>query len=877
MQRPLIERQIEFDAIMSSMSDNSAESGVVLTGAAGVGKTTLARHVTETLGQDIQWVAGTESARNIPLGAFAQFVGGGVTNDPLMFLSSAREALLAESRAGADRVIIGVDDAHLLDHLSATLLHQLALDGSARIIATVRTGETVPDAVVALWKDGHLRRIDLAPFTEDQCLDFVEITLAGPVEGLSADLMWKASGGNALFLRHLLDGAREAGALRQVRGVWQLRGRTAVTSALASILERRLDQLPDSVLQVLRMLTFCEPIDIDVLAKLVGADAVDEAEELNLILVSSDSLAGHGGGLTVRFTHPLFGEVVRSRMGRGATRRISGQLVTALRARPVTSALARMKLAELTLDSDQPSDPKLLGKAAQDAIVLADVTLGERFARAALDNGGGVRAAETLARVLLWQGRSEEVETLLAALDDDSLDEVDQVRCGLSRFANLMFGMGDAHRAELVLDDVRQKVRTPALKTIVLAVSSASAFCTNHLDDALGLAQQVWNTADALPPAIEWAAHGGGNALALMGRGREVSAIATQVHAIESKTDALLRFPCAHGEILALTMIGSIDEAGQRAARQLEFSTTGQYLAWGLASSLIGTVDIAAGNFGQAVPHLEQCLAALNPTGAGSWSFPARIALIHAYSALGRVGEGRRALADADARGGPFAACYLPQLEIARAWLAAAEGLTEQAVQCADHAARWARESSQLGVEAEALHAATRFGDRTAATRLTELAEQVDGILVPVYARHALAYAHRDGPGLDRAAEDYARIGAKLSSADASAQASTAHSAAGDRNASARSAATASATAAQCGGAITPALRLSAGPLPLTCREREIAGLVAAGLSNKQIAQRLTVSVRTVEGHLYRACTKVDAADRDDLADMLVQSQNPHD
>jgi IS30 family transposase len=39
-------------------------------------------------------------------------------------------------------------------------------------------------------------------------------------------------------------------------------------------------------------------------------------------------------------------------------------------------------------------------------------------------------------------------------------------------------------------------------------------------------------------------------------------------------------------------------------------------------------------------------------------------------------------------------------------------------------------------------------------------------------------------------------------------------------------------------------------------REREIANLVAADLSNKEFADRLVVSVRTVEGHLYRASIK---------------------
>jgi len=41
--------------------------------------------------------------------------------------------------------------------------------------------------------------------------------------------------------------------------------------------------------------------------------------------------------------------------------------------------------------------------------------------------------------------------------------------------------------------------------------------------------------------------------------------------------------------------------------------------------------------------------------------------------------------------------------------------------------------------------------------------------------------------------------------------------------------------------------------------------MVAAGLTNREIADRLVVSVRTVEGHIYRACIKLDVTDREEL------------
>mgnify|MGYP002651874543 CR=1 FL=1 len=57
----------------------------------------------------------------------------------------------------------------------------------------------------------------------------------------------------------------------------------------------------------------------------------------------------------------------------------------------------------------------------------------------------------------------------------------------------------------------------------------------------------------------------------------------------------------------------------------------------------------------------------------------------------------------------------------------------------------------------------------------------------------------------------------------------------------------------------------------LTDQEKVLLDLVGEGLTNKQIAERLTLSVRTVEGHLYRACIKLDVSDREGLAKLMRQ------
>ncbi|MFF7553041.1 LuxR C-terminal-related transcriptional regulator [Streptomyces olivaceus] len=136
--------------------------------------------------------------------------------------------------------------------------------------------------------------------------------------------------------------------------------------------------------------------------------------------------------------------------------------------------------------------------------------------------------------------------------------------------------------------------------------------------------------------------------------------------------------------------------------------------------------------------------------------------------------------------------------------------------------------------------------------------ERAAGLLTGVFAAHADALSRGDGPALDRAAGELERRGFLLFAAEAHAQAAGVHR----EPRAARTARTrAVALARRCQGARTPALSgLVLGEL--TARQRQIVTLAAAGLSNRQIAERLTLSVRTVGNHLYGAYTRLGAGDR---------------
>ncbi|WP_055534509.1 helix-turn-helix domain-containing protein [Streptomyces graminilatus] len=192
-------------------------------------------------------------------------------------------------------------------------------------------------------------------------------------------------------------------------------------------------------------------------------------------------------------------------------------------------------------------------------------------------------------------------------------------------------------------------------------------------------------------------------------------------------------------------------------------------------------------------------------------------------------------------------------------WLRAAHGDIAGALASAAYAG---------GGEGEAyvLYDAVRLGaPHLVADRLAQLPGEGAAPL----ARHADALARQDGPALDRAAELLERRGLLLFAAEAHAQAVPVHR---DPRAARRSRSRAMTLARRCQGARTPALSgLVLGEL--TARQRQIVTLAATGLSNRQIADRLTLSIRTVGNHLYSAYTRLGANDRTALPYLLNEPQ----
>jgi DNA-binding NarL/FixJ family response regulator len=831
----------------------------VLVGAPGVGKTVMARAVAKDFARQhprvaSRWVSATESAKAIPFGAVSHLVELAGADEPAALLRAAQNSLRRDATHGLTLV---VDDAHHLDTLSATLVHQLALGGMARLLLTVRDGEPCPDAVTALWKDDVLTRCEIHPFDADESAVLLEQVLGGPVEGVSSARMFDVSQGNPLYLRHLVEAAVNTGSLRQVEGVWQLRGEMTLTPELSTLIDQHLSALAPDVRTVLEFLAVEEPLSVSDLAEVAGLEAVDRAETAGVVAVSD-----RGGSLFVHPFHPLYTERIRSGLGRLAVRRLRKVLVAQLSCAAPTNISARLRIAGLALDTDTPPDAGDLVLLSWEAMRMGDLAFGERLARSALNQTGALSARLPLAHSLSWQGRGRDADEILDPVDPDTLSEWDLTAWTLPKAANRFWMLSESREAVAYLADMRSRISEPGAFHTLDALAATFAMNCGELDRAVRVASVVLESAQAQDLAVAWAAATAALCSARLGRFDDVEGLAKR--GLNATHPGLLRFTIGLGQTLRSIMTADVAAAEELSRHYVTFSEF-QQPGRAIAEVLLAYTLVARGAFDEATNLFRQAAAALTDTGY-SWGPLALIGLAQALGQRGLAADAAGALERAVAAHGLHSELYAPDLAIARAWALAAARDIHGAVAAARDALRIAEKSGQAAVALRAVQEAVRLGDVTGLAAARRINAQIDCAAGRLCIAHIQALADRDGAALDAVSVELEAAGMVAVAADAAAQAAHVHQAAGHRAAELSARARAGALAQRCGNPATPALDNVLNPLPLTGREREIAVMVAQGMTNKAIAERLCVSVRTVEGHVYKACMKLDLPDRSALA-----------
>lgn len=862
-QWPLVGRTEELAVVAeATRSGVDRARGIVLSGSAGVGKTRVAREAVGRFGGRStrrHWIVGTASARSVPLGAFAD-IASDFGPDPLRRVREVIDGLIGDARPG--EVVVGVDDAHLLDDLSAFTVHQLVTRQLATVIVTIRSGEHPPDAITAIWKDQHLDRLELQPLSQPEIAGLVEHVLGGPVDSFSAQRLWQYTQGNTLYLRHLLDSEVAAGRMAERSGVWLWDGQLTLSPTLTELVEARIAQVPDSVREVLDALAVAEPLAADLLAEITDPDALGEAETLGLITVDANVRPA-----SVRLAHPLLGEVRRTESLR--LQRLRGRIAAELSQRSSSDPRDLVRRAVLTMESDLTPDAELLLGAASAAMQLLDHRLAETLAGRAVVAGGGPGAKLLHAMAITWQERGIEAENILADLANQT-DGTLRNQIAVIRARNFAVVLGQVASAKRELEVLPADDQT--LQPIATALTALIELVRGRSKTAVKIALAAVPhspVGDIARILLAWALVTG---LGDLGRIDEIDAAAKGGYAGAERSPQAshlrnrLAFQETHGYRLggALAQSDAVIARIRRDTLDVPFEESWHSAMAGLSAMFRGGLDDARRS-------LRDALANLGPGDSGrmlksfgqSW-------LTTVIAMAGHATDARRELEAikwwAD---DPEACMFDPYRSLAEAWVCAAEGAISQAISITREAADKEVRLGRPAWEVMLLQTATQFGDDSTAARLAELAAEVQGPRAPAAAAHAAALAAEDGDALLDASRHYEAFGDMLAAADAAAQAVVAYQDKGSRGSAMTASAVAQRLADECQGAQTSALRAVTTPQPFTARQREIISLAAQGLANKEIANRLTMSIRSVEGHLFRASQRVGANSREQLISIL--------
>lgn len=845
-----------------------SSSGIVLSGARGVGKTWLAREAAAALerdGADVIWVRATEATAGLPFSAVAHLVpaGSGSSPDALSLFQAVGQELRSR-----ERVVLAVDDAQLLDPGSAGLVLHLAAGGAAFVLVTVRAGAPCPDAVVSLWKDELAARLELQALSALEVAAVLEDVLGGPVERATLWRLFELTEGNPLFLRELVRSALAGGSLTLADGLWRWDGAVDATG-LRELVAGRLQQLVEGERRVVDLVALSEPVPLDLIGECVPEQDLVAVERAGLVVVDE-----RDDERLVRIDHPLYAEVLRAMSGAAARRAHHRALAAALARQGTGSSIDRLRLATWSLEGggDVPAD--LLVEASAAAHAAFDDVLAERLARAGLRAGADLAGVLALAEALRGLNRADEAAAVLSDHEAVAAGTVTAWAYVTARAETLAADLGRADETLAFLSRAQAWDDSDEWQRLVVALSLPARLAAGRYGEVVELGQPIATDSDVAASTRVRAAVPVG--LALVEVGQVAQAVTLVDEATVLAAHVLEDLPRVMQELMrvrvaAMWTQGEWDELRPMVAWYYEEGNRQHDPAvLGPTAYVLGLADFASGDVQQAVRWLVEAVGHLEVSDYDGYLAACLARLAQATAITGAAETARAYLERARAAAATRPDEWLRVMELGAAeiWTTAAEGDLLGARRAA--LALSARLVEQPYDQALFLHEALRLGEPAdaVADRLRELASRFPGPVVAAFAEHAEAVRERDGARLEHLAEQLGALPAALLAAEVAAAAAIAHARAGDVPAARRAESQSQRWAAQCAGARTPALLGLRAP-SLTRREREVAALAADGLTTPAIASRLTLSERTVESHLYRAFDKLGVHARHQLRDVL--------
>lgn len=884
--RPFVGREAVMETVLASVLRPGGHGAVVVADA-GMGKSTLAGFLAAQLDGRIpvHRIHTSSSLSQVPYGALAPLIFDMEpqdTDSPLAVMRSLLRRLYPDrgnpGESAAAPLII-VDDADSLDEATADLLAQLVASAQIRILLLARRITDVPAGISNQVWEGVLSRHELQPLTDGQVHELCVQVLGGPVLTSTSTDLARASGGNPMLVLALLSETARAGSLAERHGVWLLHEQMLPPDGrLGDLLRAQLSGLTKDERDALEIISLAEPLPAAAAFDLGLHRAVDALTEAKLVKITS------GMPRLLQPMHPLYGEVVRRLVPAARSARLRQRLMASGAASGAT-AENLLRWVSWSLDCGiQVSDADLVQAAfrannafdsagalrAAGAVKGPEYSLAARVqaARACYQDGDGASAWElidgvtgaaadpttlkmaVLIRVQLSLQEQSEISAL-SAIAADWLAGVDRIEAQGNLDAELAADLASSRRGARLLSlmaRVSDGELQPAERELDLIREDARAAGD---DEAVLVAEallaEILTITGRVRASYEMSRH----AMLLLDRGE---------HRFMSYYQFVLQ-----RHLAALLWLGDWD-ALQTAAQH---GTAGVF---GALVRVAGVVDLAV-----AVMHLRQD----NP----------EVALTHLSASI----EGLRAH---DSEGmlqlalamGAFVSASLGHRKEAEALLVEEESLSPRGsaadrllsrgfAACARSVLSLRMDAPQelkaiiseaedagfVAVELELRLLSLTLGDSDGLSRLVKITGNFEGPQAETAALIARAFFDEDIDVLLRFGAGEADPGWKRLSGRCREEALRLARASGDRAVLTRVQRVLNKKNGQ-----PEAQQQKAGVPLLTRRERDIAALVVQGYRNAEIAERLFLSVRTVEGHIYRTFEKLGISRREDLKQELL-------
>jgi len=840
---PILQRREE-DRAVTVVAEH--RWSVALVGAPGIGKSSAATRVTDRVeGRDASGqtlvvpITAVAASRSMPFGAVSERFGDLPSSLAELLRGDGAEQRLRDVEGLGDRdVLLRVDDADHLDAISARYVAWLVRSQGARLVLTCRDFTALPEPLRALWQDDLLERIDLAPLDLHETSSLVAQALGAQLETASAERVHRATAGNPLYLREVVRAALTSGALEQTASGWYWRGRVTASNSLADMYRTELGSLPEDLRDVVDIVALADPIPLPRLLGMVGGGDVDRVVALGLVRI--DSL--DDGTAVVRPSHPLVGEVVRALVPVARRTTLFARANAFRTDRPEGAPpAARLRAALWSLDCgvlppvDQLLDATQVAVRLQEhesAVALASATLRTTLTPTERVTAHCLRSLAYSYSDGREAGRSDaEAAWSVARSTPDEVDDAAVIEA-CETLANIrQFHDDDVMAAVALTDAAVDLVSGDAVERLRLLRLAHLGWGGRFEEVRAEVERSGIAHAPTVPVAFLCLAPCAVMALATAGRLDDAAALGRRC--LATAVDHVEEAPWSVGEVVSVLHQVQVWRGDMTdLITEIPVRRSSPYLKYDFTLELIGDGNLAIGQrrWDDAIVAFSAACERYDVADHGGFAaYPwARLALSYAYA--GRSEEAAVALERA--RTTPARAMRITgeQVAMSIAWTEAVLG-NPAGLRHAD----------------EIIARGTASGSWTAVMYAETLLYTND-----------MRNGRDDGPSLDRMRDAARRVDGPLAAAIV-AYADAVR--AGDRT----RIIAAQGVLASCGMAVTAGRTKT----PLTKREYEVAELAARGLSNRQIAETLGLSVRTIDAHLSRVFAKWDLHARTELSELL--------